>query len=898
MMKKGLKFKIGLGVVLLALLLAAGPAFGEAMSMLSFVDTNGGANPEAGSITFTSYYDNDAKIHTEDSWNDENSNTGYVDSAGSCRVSPVQMGGDQTGSTYHIWVSYTGTEGNQGGTASLTVPGSGIGYTLPNPLALSASNFLATPTGFKASVGDGQALFEWNQVSGAADYRVYKRPAAGEGPTEIVFERVGIATGASNTKLLVTGLTNGTTYYAIMVATASGKRSGHPNEIPVTPSATGAPNITTTSLPNGTQGIAYNQSVSASGGTAPYTWVIASGSLPAGLSLNPSTGAISGTPSTPGTSNFTIVVKDAGSKIDSQALSITVDPSGTTLNITTTSLPGGTVGVAYNQTVTATGGTPPYTWSISAGSLPNGLAINTTTGAITGTPTVANTFNFTVRVQDSVAASDTQALSITIGTVPPTDPDITLITPATAEIGQTLVIDGANFGATQGTSVVRFGTTMGNPTSWSDDQIIVAVPSTGISTGDVTVTIDVGGTTDSENITILGEKIYVDDFEGGAVNCFTPTAVSLYYVFDNVEDITPNNTNINDDLRSTEEAHERNYSAKVRYSFVGTDGSDYGGGWGAKLANTLDLDAIYAVDIFIKWDGTSNYITLNFKDGGETVNEAEISNSVLAALGSGGGVVRLYKSNFSVADDGDDGVFDWTDVAGYNLVYKGTATTTQYHYLDALSAVLGTTGGPEINTIIPAAGPAGTQITVSGIGFGDNQSLSMLIFDNTTTGASYQAEILSWREDQIVAIVPRLAEKGAYEVRVIKIAIVAGSTTAQESNTADFRVTAGGATEGGLATIYPNPFNPIAEQTGQPNASAIKAVTIAYDPGSASNVGIYIYDMTARLVYKQVTSGSQVTWNGYDTHNNLVGDGAYILRVIDEDSKRVIAKGKILVIKQ
>jgi len=502
-----------------------------------------------------------------------------------------------------------------------------------------------------------------------------------------------------------------------------------------------------------------------------------------------------------------------------------------------------------------------------------------------------------------VAGAVPNPFSFTTGSdVPPGDPDITLITPATAEVGQTLVIDGANFGATQGTSVVRFGTTMGNPTSWSDDQIIVAVPSDPTLTGDVVVTVDVDGTTDTENITIAGEKIYVDDFEGGAVNCFTPTVDSLYYVFEDVEDMTPVDADINDDLRSTEEAYEREYGAKVRYSFVGTDGSDWGGGWGAKLANALDLDATYAIDVFIKWDGTSNYITLNFKDGDGTANATDISNAVLLALGSEGGVVRLYKSNFDVdetgSDAGDDGSFDWTDVAGYNLVYKGEATTAEYHYLDALSAVLGTTGGPEINTIIPAAGPAGTQITVSGIGFGDNQSMSMLMFENTDTGASYQAEIISWREDQIVAIVPRLADKGAYEVRVIKIAIVAGATTAQESNPADFTVTARGATEGGLATIYPNPFNPIAEQTGQPNASAIKAVTIAYDPGSASHVGVYIYDMTARLVYKQVTSDTQVTWDGYDTHSNLVGDGAYILRIVDEDSKRVIAKGKILVIKQ
>ena len=87
------------------------------------------------------------------------------------------------------------------------------------------------------------------------------------------------------------------------------------------------------------------------------------------------------------------------------------------LVITTTSLPDGVVGTAYNSTVTATGGTGARTFSISAGGLPAGLALNATTGAISGTPTTpAAAVNFTVRVVDSGAPqqSDTQALSIAI----------------------------------------------------------------------------------------------------------------------------------------------------------------------------------------------------------------------------------------------------------------------------------------------------------------------------------------------------------------------------------------------------------------------------------------------------------------------------------------------------
>lgn len=87
------------------------------------------------------------------------------------------------------------------------------------------------------------------------------------------------------------------------------------------------PDITTTSLPNGTVGVAYNQSLSAAGGELPLAWSVSAGALPAGLSLS-SSGVISGTPSAAGTANFTARVQDADADFDTQALSLVVNPSG------------------------------------------------------------------------------------------------------------------------------------------------------------------------------------------------------------------------------------------------------------------------------------------------------------------------------------------------------------------------------------------------------------------------------------------------------------------------------------------------------------------------------------------------------------------------------------------
>lgn len=172
--------------------------------------------------------------------------------------------------------------------------------------------------------------------------------------------------------------------------------------------------ITTTSpLPGGTVGLAYSQTLSATGGTPPYSWSVAAGVLPAGLSLSPS-GVISGTPSTAGTFSFTVQVSDSKQGSVSKSFSLTITAASAPPSITTASpLPSGTVGAAYSQTLSATGGTPPYSWSVTGGALPAGLSLSAS-GSISGTPTASGTFSFTAQVTDSKQASASKAFSVTI----------------------------------------------------------------------------------------------------------------------------------------------------------------------------------------------------------------------------------------------------------------------------------------------------------------------------------------------------------------------------------------------------------------------------------------------------------------------------------------------------
>ena len=175
--------------------------------------------------------------------------------------------------------------------------------------------------------------------------------------------------------------------------------------------------IATPSLPNGAVGVSYNATLTADGGTTPYTWSINKGTLPAGLSLDSGTGIISGVPMANGDSTFTVKVSDNSTpvKSDKQRYTVTVAASEA-LIITTVNMADGVEETAYNATVLALGGTPPYTWSIARGKLPDGLTIDTASGAISGTPTKKGNYNFTVQVSDNATPwnSDTQRLRIRI----------------------------------------------------------------------------------------------------------------------------------------------------------------------------------------------------------------------------------------------------------------------------------------------------------------------------------------------------------------------------------------------------------------------------------------------------------------------------------------------------
>ncbi len=258
--------------------------------------------------------------------------------------------------------------------------------------------------------------------------------------------------------LLATGAVRGT-------PTAAGTFSFSVRATDNTPAASGGPftvtqnysvviaaptiTLSPSSVPGGTIGQAYNQTLSAAGGTGPYTYAIASGALPAGLALSTS-GQLSGTPTAAGTFNFTVSATDSSTGTGApfsaqQSYSLTI--AAPTVVITPNTLPDPRVTFAYSQTLTASGGTAPYVFSLSSGTLPPGISLSSD-GVLSGAPTSTGTYNFSITATDSSRGagpfSAVRAYSVTIA-----PPGLSIYSPdLSGAVGQnysgSFVADGGN----------------------------------------------------------------------------------------------------------------------------------------------------------------------------------------------------------------------------------------------------------------------------------------------------------------------------------------------------------------------------------------------------------------------------------------------------------------------
>jgi large repetitive protein len=182
------------------------------------------------------------------------------------------------------------------------------------------------------------------------------------------------------------------------------------------------------SLPNPQPTVAYNQTIAVSGGSAPYTFAVSAGALPAGLLLNPASGIVSGMPAGPlGAYSYTITVTDGNGNADTHVYSGTVTAP---LVMLTATVSNGAVSSVYTDEINATGGTA-HTFAVTAGSLPPGVILNAATGVLSGTPTLLGTFTFTITATSFEGYVGNQAYTVIVLATAPT----IVVTPASATTG-------------------------------------------------------------------------------------------------------------------------------------------------------------------------------------------------------------------------------------------------------------------------------------------------------------------------------------------------------------------------------------------------------------------------------------------------------------------------------
>jgi hypothetical protein len=179
----------------------------------------------------------------------------------------------------------------------------------------------------------------------------------------------------------------------------------------------------------------YTQQLSATGGTPPYSWSTVSGALPPGLSLTASNGQITGTATTSGVYSFSVQVSDGSGATASKSVSINVVPG---LAIAGCPAAAAVMGSRYAASLAATGGSPPYAWTVSAGQLPAGLTLDASAGALSGIPTAPGNFDFVLTVTDAARVTAQSSCSISVfgalAITSPSTPDGTINAPYSATL--------------------------------------------------------------------------------------------------------------------------------------------------------------------------------------------------------------------------------------------------------------------------------------------------------------------------------------------------------------------------------------------------------------------------------------------------------------------------------
>ncbi len=643
------------------------------------------------------------------------------DGTGTMVLSPAEVDAGSVGNT--LTFTYTAAAaGLSGGALTIAVPS---GWSAPTTTPGTAGDTTASSGTVSVS---GQTI----QVTGLT--------LAGGSTLTVVY-----GSGGGGAGVAVPGTMGVSTFRVQEQSTSGGTLT--PLGASPTVSVGAALSVATSSLPRGTVGAPYSALLVASGGQAPYTWTAAG--LPQGLAVTV-TGAvyaIAGTPTTAGTTPVTLTVTDATGTAVSQNTSLTIDDAGPALSITTASLPDATLGLPYDQTLQAAGGTPPYTWALTSGTLPAGLTLDAATGAVSGTPTSTGTTTFHYLVTDASHQAQGGSASITVDG---TDGSISLTAvPGSVPAGGTAAIDGTVSGSVYQGGEFLVGPLAGVPVSLSATRGDGSAP-TGDLPGEVTT--GPAGT-------------FTAAFEAPSVPGAVTVSASVYSA-----------------VYGTETAQTVLIVTPVGASTEGTDTAASAGGCGtstARFGDTSETGCGAGVLIVAQYSGNpaqTSALTgaLTYFDAALSTGNTFSSVTIEECGVQAGDIVEWWNPSGNSAQGAWEPVSPAATLQGSCLEFIATSSTSP-----SLSQLFGTvfsivapTLAPTFGTAVsvsPATGPAVTGLSpVSGSGAGGTL---VRIVGNGFTGATAvdfgSAAAASFRvlsAGEILAVSP--AGSGSVPVRV------------------------------------------------------------------------------------------------------------------------------------
>jgi len=423
------------------------------------------------------------------------------------------------------------------------------------------------------------------------------------------------------------------------------------------PTITVAPPV----LPNGQLTVAYDQTVSGAGGTAPYTFSL-SGSLPPDLVLDGNTGNIAGTPTTAGIYPFAIVATDSLGCQGSQDYSLIIDPTGCPLiTLTPTTLPDGTQGAPYLETVAAAGGLEPYAYAVTTGVLPDGVLLDPATGEISGTPVESGIYALAITAADANLCTGTQSYTLTI-----LCPVITMSPESQLPDAFAGVPYLTNITANGGTAPYRYEVTNGtmhNGIYFGEGGTVFGVTESGGTKNFTVRAVDANGCTGEQGFRMDSQNCF-----DGAILCDSMSAILTNFTVTDLcngeaEWYGTNACPSSNDVGHTPSAHAR----------WGTNGNcnDYGAGATQDSLDSLSLDVsnCNSGEVILKF----NYL-LSFEDE-PAVDRARVevvadggAAQVVADNGAGGPTCA------GAASTGIGNLKSWSGWQNLELIIPATGT--------------------------------------------------------------------------------------------------------------------------------------------------------------------------------------------------------------------------------